>query len=172
MGMKPSGYIATKYAFLALEMIQGNIHEPLNPHAWDRVHLNLPGAEGYDPRVAWVSCVKACRNLAGGILMYIDDLRPVVDSFDGCWKIGHTTACGYGYLGVQISSWKMQPPSKQPGAWAGTLAVVGADGIGIYCAADKWHKANGMLAELHAELATGAALLYKPLEQKRGFLYT
>lgn len=29
--------------------------------------------------------------------MYIDDLCPVADSYNSCWKIGHATACGYGW---------------------------------------------------------------------------
>lgn len=171
MGMKPSGYVATKYAFLALEMIQGDRHEPKNPHAWDRVRLNLPGSKEYDPQVAWVSRIKTCGSLAGGVLMYIDDLRPVADSFEGCWKIGHATACGYGYLGVQISSRKMRPPSKQPGAWAGTLASASDDGIGVYCAPEKWRKAKEMLMELKAELGAGGHYCTNRWSRNVGSLY-
>lgn len=49
MGMEPSGYITTKYAYLAFKMIQGNRHDEHNPFSWVQVHLNLPGLKDYDP---------------------------------------------------------------------------------------------------------------------------
>jgi hypothetical protein len=49
-----------------------------NPLRWDRVRLNLPGEETYDPTLPWLSKVverASCERLAGDFVSYIDDIR-------------------------------------------------------------------------------------------------
>jgi hypothetical protein len=53
----------------------------------------------------------------------------------------------YAYLDIQISLWKMHPPSQDPGAWADILVSANKGRIGMCC---EW-------------------LAYNPLEQKQGF---
>jgi hypothetical protein len=62
-----------------------------------------------------------------------------------------------------------RPPSQQPGAWAGTYALIFEGGVGITCGPDKWAKAKQLLQSLQEELASTPQLNHKGLEQKRGF---
>ena len=49
MGFCPSAYLAVRYLSLALETAMGNPKSDENPMRWDRVVLNLPGSEDFDP---------------------------------------------------------------------------------------------------------------------------
>ena len=171
MAMKPSGYWSTKYVHLADEWVYGNRHNPANPLAWDSVRINLPGTAEYDPRKSWFSRVTVTNELVGWLTKYIDDLRPVGNSNEHCWQVGHTVASRYGYLGIQVSTRKTRPPSQDPGAWAGILVSTGPRGIGVRCSLEKWLKAKQQLRELADTLRRpGVHVDYKRLEQQRGFL--
>jgi len=103
------------------------------------------------------------------VVKYIDDILPVACGPNACWHLAHTISSRYTYLGLQIATRKMRPPSQQPGAWAGVLAVTGSSGISLQCSQEKWDKAKRFLEEIRDELAGQSTIAYKPLEQKRGF---
>ncbi len=171
MGLKPSGYWSTKYVHLADEWVHGNRHDPANPLAWESVRVNLPGTAEYDPREPWFRRVTVTGDLFGWLVKYIDDLRPVGNSNEHCWQVGHTVASRYSFLGIQVSTRKMRPPSQDPGAWAGILVSTGSKGIGVRCSLEKWLKPKQQLRDLADTLKPpGQRVNYKLLEQQRGFL--
>jgi len=59
------------------------------------------------------------------------------------------------------------PPTP---AWAGAHVLVSNEGIGFTCGPEEWHKAQGLLQDLSEQLQQSSQLVYKDLEQKRGFL--
>jgi len=142
MGLRPSPYVTTKCVALADEMAFGDRKDPSNPFHWATVHLNLPGDPSYSPTAPWVSRQTKDGALAGGIVKYIDDIRPVACGSEACWHLAHTIACRYTYLGLQIATRKFRPPSQSPGAWAGVIAVVSQLGISLQCSQEKWDKAK------------------------------
>ena len=169
MGLRPSPYVTTKCVALADEMVFGDRRNPTNPFHWEQVQLNLPGDPSYSPTAPWVSRRTKDGALAGGLVKYIDDIRPVARGTEACWNLAHTIACRYTYLGLQIATRKFRAPSQSPGAWAGVIAAVSPLGISLQCSQEKWDKAKQYLEEIQAELATEQRLPYKPLEQKPGF---
>lgn len=66
MGFAGSPYNSIKMALLAEEISRGDRHEQglssdwkeLNPFQWEKVQLNLPGAEDYDPTKSWISKIR------------------------------------------------------------------------------------------------------------------
>jgi hypothetical protein len=49
MGSRPSPYNAVSLYYLAEEFVRGNHLDKTNPFYWDKVILNLPGSESFDP---------------------------------------------------------------------------------------------------------------------------
>jgi hypothetical protein len=138
MGLKSSPYISIKGTHIAEDLVFGNRLNPYNPFRSEYVLLNLPGMMTYDPFQPWVSRRRQGGGMAAGVVQFVDDLCPVGPSAEECWSATHTIACGYSYLGLQISSRKTRPPSQTPGAWAGAHVVILDQGIGITCSPEKW----------------------------------
>ena len=49
MGFRPSPYYAVRFYYWAEECTRGSPLDKKNALRWDKVRLNLPGAEDYDP---------------------------------------------------------------------------------------------------------------------------
>jgi len=169
MGLVSSPFICTKAASLADEVVRGDPQDPSNPFHWTTVVLNLPGSRHYTPCLPWVYRRRSDGHLASDVTTYVDDMRSVGHSQAACWAVSHCLACWYTWLGIQVTARKTRPPSQTPGAWAGAVVSTGAHGVGVSCSQEKWDKAKGMLHDIQAELSSTGKLLYKPLEQKRGF---
>jgi len=169
MGLMSSSYVCTKAAALADEVAQGDRSDPKNLFQWANVVLNLPGSPNYTPQLPWVYRTRADGHMALDVSTYVDDMRSVGHSKDSCWAVGHTLACWYSWLGIQVSSRKTQPPSQTPGTWAGAVVSTSPNGVGVKCSQDKWDKAKALLVDITSELEQSNQLQCKPLEQKRGF---
>ena len=86
MGLKSSPYQCTQAMGMAEEVIRGDRLEPTNVFRWDRVRLNLPGQEGYDPSVPWVSKVRdSDGRITADLFTFVDDLRPTGSSKEQGW---------------------------------------------------------------------------------------
>jgi hypothetical protein len=173
MGLKWSPYVCIKALLLALEWVKGDLQCTSNPFHWSKILFNLPGQEGYDPTRAWVSrmkCVKGEWTLASGMVCYVDDLRPTGSSEEDCWRVMHHISSRLNYLGIQIALRKHRPPSRQPGAWAGSIVISNAQGVAVTCTVEKWLKAKQIVREILVEVEKGEELDRKSLERSRGFL--
>ena len=169
MGLRPSPYFSGLGTCMAEELVLGDRFDPNNPMQWETVALNLPGAEDYDPKRAWVTLRTREGLLAATLKRYVDDMRSVGHSEAHCWAVTHRVATMFSYLGLQIALRKLRPLAQHPGPWAGTIAFSCKAGVGVTCPEGKWTKAKGLLQALHKELATGCPLQRKPLESMRGF---
>jgi hypothetical protein len=169
MCLVASPYVCTKEVALADKVARGDPKDPQNPFQWTNAVQNLPGSAAYNPKLPWVYRIRADGRMASDVSTYVDDMRSVGHSRDSCWAVGHTLACWYSWLGIQVTSRKMRLPSQMPGAWAGAVVNTGPQGVGVKCAQDKWDKAKALLSDIIPELDSSSHLQYKPLEQKRGF---
>ena len=115
MGLKSSPYASTRAMALALEVIKGDRHDPVNVFRWERAVLNLPGSSDYDPSKAWVRRIRDDGTLAADVKVYVDDLRPTGPTALECWKAAQQLSSRAAFLGLQDASRKRRPPSLEPG---------------------------------------------------------
>lgn len=171
MGLKISPYVAIKGILLAMEVVFGDKDDPNNPYGWMDVVLNLPGSASYDPSKPKVWRRKNKNgDLASTTIGYVDDSRPVAGSQEECWRVMNQTGARLSYLGIQCAARKTRPPSKSPGAWAGSVVAVREEGVGVKCTQEKWDKVKRILTEISQAMAAGPDLDRKSLESQRGFL--
>ena len=175
MGLKSSPYNCTRAAAWGEDFVRGDRRDPKNPFRWDKVILNMPGQESYDPRLPWVFRFDSVRNqVAAFFCTYVDDIRSGDCSELECVATTHTIASRINYLGQQDAPRKRRRISQQPGAWAGAMVTV-SEGEGLYvtCSQQKWDKTKGIISRILAtcpEKGGTWKLDRKTLERDRGFL--
>jgi hypothetical protein len=120
MGLRSSPYQAVQAMGVAEEVIRGDRHDPTNVFRWDKVVLNLPGSEDYNPSKPWVYKLRLDdRRIAADLFIFVDDLRPTGPSRKEAWLAAWRAASKLNYLGIQGAPRKRRHSSKNPGAWAG-----------------------------------------------------
>lgn len=173
MGMMCSPYNATQSFSVSAEVITGDTKDTSSPLGWDRVVLNMPGTQGYNPCMPWCYRWNSSRGeLPGFFATYVDDIRTGGQSEDQCYEVSRRVASRANYLGQQDAPRKRRKPSKHPGAWCGAIVVNrGEEGLYVTCSQEKWNKGRAHVESLLGELEGGAEDLdRKDLERKRGFL--
>lgn len=174
MGLKSSPYVCTQTFGWCEDAIRGNRMDEKNPLNWDRVILNLPGSDGYDPSKPWVHRIcKATGRLASFFGVYIDDCRSGASTERGCWEVSRRIASLANYLGIQDAPRKRRAPSKTPGAWAGSICVP-LSGVGLFVAVsqEKWEKGQMMVNKWFEQVVVEkrTELSFKEMEKDVGFL--
>ena len=181
MGLKWSPYQAVYFLHHAEEVIRGDRKEPKNVFRWDRVRLNLPGQESYDPALPWVSKVRKrqmdtaerqalVEEIAADLFTFVDDLRPTGNSRAEAWAAGRRVASIINWLGCQDAARKRRDSRMDPGAWAGCV-IRAVNGVHVLVSEEKWDKTRAILRELEQLLdRTPEKLPVKTLEKMRGFL--
>jgi hypothetical protein len=99
----------------------GNRHESTNPFQWEKVQLNLPGSDEYDPRIPWIVEIMKDGRLAADIHQYVNDLRLMAPDKELAWRVSSRVAKICSWLGLQDAACKRREPSQTPGAWAGAV---------------------------------------------------
>jgi hypothetical protein len=171
VGMKFSPYVCIKGLLIALEMVKGNQWDESNAFQWGDVHLNLPGDSDYSPGKPRIYRTKVNSDkIAALILSYVDDMRAADGTEDDCWKTMHQVATILNYLGIQVATRKTRPPTRHPGAWAGSTVISDANGVGVKATQEKWDKTKSILKKLWEWLEEDEMLDRKELESMRGSL--
>ena len=86
MGFKPSPYLVVRFRALAIEIAVGDPHDEVNPFYWEKVKLNLPCSDSFDPSLPWI--YKWNPNvgaIAGDFISFVDDYRITGFSVENCW---------------------------------------------------------------------------------------
>ena len=181
MGMKPSPYLAIRHYYWGEEFARGNPARIGNPMGYDKVVLNLPGMERYDPAypkvMKWKTDLEAGGggHVAGDVVTFVDDVRATGYSKGNCWDVYHQFASRVQFLGMQNAPRKFRPPSQtNAGAWTGTIFKIGSSHITKTVSQEKWDKGRGMIERRLRE--AGASKDARPfldrrlLERETGFL--
>lgn len=174
MGFRCSPYITTQTFAWGEEIIIGDLADQSNPFAWDEVKMNFPGTPDYDPTMPWMykwNSIRGCMPAFFGT--YVDDVRTGAWSEDSCRSATRSVASIVNYLGQQDAARKRRPPSKVPGAWAGSMCI-SLDGVGLFVMSTqgKWEKAKGIMKKWTEALGSDARISidHKEMEQDVGFL--
>lgn len=78
MGLKPSLYWAARFFYCMEEFIVRDHVDPSNNFCWDKIILNLPGSDDFNPTLPFVIKWNSERKLiSAAIKAYIDDLRVI-----------------------------------------------------------------------------------------------
>ena len=178
MGMKPSPYNAVQHYYCGEEFASGNPQNSSNPMGYDRVRLNLPGSDAYDPLLPKVMKWKESANngsgaVAGDVITFVDDVRIVGHSKGNCHAVHRQLISRMQFLGIQDAPRKFRPPSQAgAGAWTGTIFRITSDSISKSVSTEKWEKGMGILNHLQSLCAQNQRPLlnFKDLERDTGFL--
>ena len=159
-------------------MVRGDRRLSSGTFCWARLRLNLSETRTYTPTLPWASKVRprssteSQEEMACDFVTFVDDSRPTGPSELEAWSAMRTLASRLQYLGIQDAPQKCRAPSRSPGPWAGTMAIVSNDDIRVTVSIEKWQKAQRIVKRLHDELdaSTDNRLDRKKLEPDRGFL--
>lgn len=174
MGARLSPYSSVQFCSLVEEFVGGNNVDPDNALRWDFIVLNLPGSQNYDPskpRVYKWDATMGC--ISGDVVIFVDDVRASAKTVELTWKISRQVCSRCQYLGVQDATRKRKPPTRTPGAWAGSVFATTEDTVTRTVTIEKWEKAKNIIDTLNKKIADGgdlATLGYKEMEVSRFFL--
>jgi hypothetical protein len=178
MGVRSSPFNCVKAYLWSEDIIKGNPRDKVNPFKWDRVILNFPGSEGYDPSRPWIYKYDSEANkLAAFVVSYVDDLRTGDDGGkESCDRATHHVAARLNYLGEQDAARKRGEASKRPGAWAGSvIEAIEREGLFVSVSQEKWNKVQGIIQRYYqdaidVEMGKEVWVDFKQLEQDTGFM--
>jgi hypothetical protein len=176
MGMKPSPWVTTRLLSWLTEVVKGNRAEATNPFKWDKVILNLPGMEDYDPSMPRVYKWNSTTNsIACDVKTFVDDYRTSGPTFQEVQRATHKLETTMSYLGVQDAVRKRRPCTQTPGEWTGAISLAIEDvGLFVTVSEKKWAKAKNILQSLLDEVVKAEDVLpmlnFKSLESHVGFL--
>ena len=181
MGMRPSPYLAIRHYYWGEEFARGNPRKIGNPMGYNRVRLNLPGMESYDPAfqkvMKWRDGPKGIQDgqVAGDVVTLVDDVRVTGYSKANCWDVYHQFASRVQYLRMQNAPRKFRAPSQaDAGAWTGTILRIFSDHITKSVSQEKWDKGREMierhLREINRPADSRPYLDRRRLEKETGFL--
>ena len=175
MGFKPSPFVTTQIFGWSEEIMIGDRLDITNPFYWDKVVLNLPGMDDYEPSMPWVHKWNSRSNsMAAFFGTYIDDIRGGAASELVCRDAIHRAASRINYLGQQDAPRKRGQATKTPRAWAGSKCLsIKGEGLYVLSMKEKWVKAQSIIEKLYMKVVEDdncKELDYKELERSVGFL--
>jgi hypothetical protein len=98
--------------------------------------------------------------IAGDIIAFVDDLRASGATIEQAWHNAR----------IPEATRKRRPPTRSPGAWAGSVFRTTSTSVKKTVSLDKWNKAKHLIATLATQLSQTNSISYKELEIARGFL--
>lgn len=170
MGLKSSPYQAIQAVLVAEEVIKGDRTSSENVFHWSDIRLNIPGSDDYDPTKPWVSKIRLDGWIAADMFIYVDDARTTGATYEQCWKAARRTASVLNWLGIQDAARKRREPSREPGAWAGSIFKTENDRVTVKLSEEKWDKTKRIIEELREYKINDQEVSLKALSSHRGFL--
>ena len=170
MGFKSSPYQSCQGMMVAEEVIKGNHRTLSNPFHWDKVILNLPGCESFDPSIPWVCKIRVSDGkVACDFYIYVDDIRVTGSNGNETSLSCRKVTSLLNWLGIQDAPRKRRKASRMAGAWAGSVIYTTAEEVFVLVTEEKWIRGRGMLLEVK-EGCKRKMMNRKRLQQIRGYL--
>ena len=174
MGFGPSPFLSIRFYYHGEEFIIGNPRDPNSALRWDKVVINCPGSETFDPRFPWIYKWDNIRkSVAGAIVTFVDDGRASGKDSEHAWQVGQQAAKRLQYLGIQNAPRKIRPPTQvKTGAWAGSNIEASHESVFKSIAKSKWDRVLPIVRRILLEIEStpDGKLEFKQLERDRGFL--
>ena len=175
MGLTSSPYQAVQTVTRAKRLMLGDSKDPSNPFRWEKVVINAPGNQDYNPRLPWIYKVREDGCIAADMHTYIDDNRVTANNAEEAWRASSQIAKTCSSLGMQDAARKRRAPSAEPGAWAGTIIRTDGEGVEKMVSQERWDKTKDRIRWIQDQLEAAPnkkfpKILHKRLESIRGFL--
>lgn len=170
MGLTSSPYSAVQGMMIAEEVILGDPKAKNNVFRWDRMQLNLPGSENYNPSKAWVSKVRVDGSVAADVFTYVDDIRTSAPTIGEAWLASQRTSTTLGFLGIQDAARKRRDPGEETGAWTGSIVWTTNHEVSVMTSQEKWDKTRNHLSWIKDCMQDPRGIENKQLQSCRGFL--
>ena len=149
---------------IAEEVVRGDRFDSSNLFHWDTIELNLPGSPRYDPLKPWIAKIRSSDGSpAADFFIYIDDERIFAGLEEETWEASHRLAAILQYLGIQDAPRKVREVSQAPGAWAGAVVYVTADGIFLLTSEEKWDRTKTAINKWHERVSKQEPLDFREL---------
>jgi hypothetical protein len=87
MGLKPPPHMCVQGALRAKGVMLGDRRKKENPFYWERVRLNMPGSDLYDPTYPWIEKIRSDGLVAADIHQYVNNPRLMPPDKDLAWKM-------------------------------------------------------------------------------------
>ena len=89
MEFKSSLYNSARYLAIAMEAGIGDPLDLLNAFFWDKLILNLPCSESFNPSMPWLYKLDSrVSRITCNIVTFMDDSRIIGYSIEQCWQTG------------------------------------------------------------------------------------
>jgi hypothetical protein len=171
MGLRPSPYQSVQGALRAKRLMLGDHTNLENVFHWEYVDLNQPGDPDYRPEVPWISKRRRDKRIAADIHSYVDDNRETAPTAEMAWLASSQVAKTCSWLGLQDAARKRRPPSREPGAWAGSVVHASKTEVTKLVSQERWDKTRRWVRWLDDYAKDpGIDIPHKELESCRGFL--
>jgi hypothetical protein len=170
-GWQSSPYLALRMFSRALDYAKGAPEKTNNLFSWNRVVLNLPGSDGYDPSLPRIRKLQETGETADDVVTFYDDGRVFAASEEHAQLAIRQITSRLQYLGNQDAARKRRAISQRPGAWAGGIVYSDQNVLRTFTSPDKWNKAKLFLDWAWACLnADEGKLERKKFQSGKGFL--
>jgi hypothetical protein len=169
-GWQSSPYLALRMLARALELVRRHPGDSTSAFAWDRVVLNLPGGDGYDPGRPRVSRLTEDGYPAADDVSFFDDVRVMAATDERCQAAVRQLASGIQFYGNQDASRKRDEVSQRAGAWAGGIAYTDKGVVRKFLSQKKWDRAKEFLRWVEDNLDAPEGLERVKFRSGKGFL--
>ena len=130
---------------IAKNIIIGDRKDVKNPFHWNKLEESLPFSESYKASLPKLRKVRLDGRHGSEIVIYVDDVRIVACSVDIAWLYSSRVAKRLCWLGFQDAARKRRRPSRNPGAWAGTVVSSDGDVVTKNMTQERWDKTKEKL---------------------------
>ena len=173
MGYTASPHNAVRHLEIGMEFVMGDPLELGNAFYWDKLVLNLPCTDSFNPGMPWIYKLDSrVGRIACDQVKFMDDFRSTGYSVESCWQAGRQVASRLQFLGMQDAARKKKPPSLDAQAWAGCIIKTDGEDVEKTVSQEKWDKAKSYLKELKRQAGTEeqpGMVNHKFLQRARGF---
>ena len=171
MGYRYSPYSTTRDVKRQEPFLKGDRKDKSNIFRWERVIINLPGDNNYDPTKPRVYKVREDgTTVAADLFIYIENLRNTGPTEVEGWEGAHQVCCRLTWLGIQDAPRKKNFSSKTPRAWAGTIIHSDKGAVTLLVSEEKWLKTKEWVRWILDNVDNNEGISHKTLLSCRGFL--